>query len=241
MACHIMDPIFMSLKLKYPTKVQGSSSQFNTESPPLAEVVKYTFPAREKFMNLNMPQVDVTWWDGGLLPPRPEELPAGEVMGRDENGGCLLIGTKGKIMTGCYGKDPFLLPLDYDKNYKRPAPTMRRVADGHEMDWVRACKESPESRIETSSNFGYSGPMNEMVVMGVVAVRLQDLKRELEWDGEKMQFTNISDTDEIRVVKSDKFEIIDGHPNFDTQHDTMNAKQTADEYIKHHYREGWTM
>lgn len=240
MACHIMDPIFMALKLKYPTKVQGSSSQFNTESPPLAEVVTYTFPAREKFGKINMPEVKVTWWDGGLLPPRPEELPAGEIMGRDPNGGCLFIGTKGKIMTGCYGKDPFLLPLDYDKNYVRPAQQLRRV-DGHEMDWVRACKESPESRVETSSNFGYSGPLNEMVVMGVVAVRLQDLKRELEWDGENMRFTNISDTDEIKIVSSDKFEIIDGHPHFDTQHETMNAKAAAEEYIKHTYRQGWSL
>lgn len=239
MACHIMDPIFMSLKLKYPTKVQGSSSLFNTESPPLAETVTYKFPKRDKFQHVKMPEVKVTWWDGGLLPPRPDELPAGEIMGRDSNGGCLLIGSKGKIMTGCYGKDPFLLPLDYDKDYKRPPKQMRRV-DGHEMDWVRACKESPEYRVETSSNFGYSGPMNEMVVMGVVAVRLQDLKRELEWDGENMRFTNITDTDEIRVVKSDKFQIIDGHPHFDTQHDTMNAKQTAEEYIKHTYRAGWS-
>lgn len=118
---------------------------------------------------------------------------------------------------------------------------MRRITVGHEMDWVRACKESPESRIEASSHFGYSGPMNEMVVMGVVAVRLQDLKRELLWDGQKMQFTNISDNDEIRVVLSDKFEIIDGHPHFDTKHETINAKQAAEEYIRHTYREGWSL
>lgn len=241
MACHIMDPIFMSLKLKYPTKVQGSSSLFNTESPPLAEVVKYTFPAREKFRNLEMPEVTVTWWDGGLLPPRPAELPDGETMGRDSDGGVMLIGTKGKIMAGCYGRNPFLLPLDYDKDYKRPEPEMRRITTGHEMDWVRACKESPESRTEASSYFGYSGPMNEMVVMGVVAVRLQDLKRELLWDGEKMQFTNISDNDQIRVVQSDKFEIIDGHPHFDTKHETINAKQAAEEYIRHTYRAGWSL
>lgn len=241
MACHIMDPIFWALNLKYPTKVQGSSTQFNTESPPLAEVVKYVFPAREKFRGLEMPEVEVTWWDGGLLPPRPVELPDGEVMGRDPNGGCLFIGTKGKIMTGCYGRNPFLLPLDYDKNYKRPAPELRRVETSHEMDWVRACKQSPENRVEASSHFGYSGPMNEMVVMGVVAVRLQDLKRELLWDGENMRFTNIGDNDEIRVVSSDKFEIIDGHPHFDTRHETMNAKAAAEEYIKRTYRAGWTM
>lgn len=241
MACHIMDPIFMALKLKYPTKVQASSTLFNTESPPLAEVVQYVFPARRRFRKVNMPEVKVTWWDGGLLPPRPEELPAGETMGRDPNGGCLFIGTKGKIMTGCYGEKPFLLPLDLDKNYKRPAPVLRRVPTSHEMDWVRACKESPENRVEASSYFGYSGPMNEMVVMGVVAVRLQDLKRELLWDGENMRFTNIGDNDQIRVVQTDRFEIIDGHPHFDTRHQTMNAKAAAEEYIRRTYRAGWTM
>jgi predicted dehydrogenase len=241
MACHIMDAVFMALKLKYPTSVQGSSTMFNTESPPLAQVVKYVFPAREKFRGLEMPEVSVTWWDGGLLPPRPEELPDGETMGRDSDGGCLFIGTKGKIMTGCYGRNPFLLPLDLDKNYKRPAPELRRVTTSHEMDWVRACKESPENRVEASSYFGYSGPMNEMVVMGVVAVRLQDLKRELLWDGENMRFTNIGDDDQIRVVLSDKFEIIDGHPHFDTRHETMNAKAAAQEYIRRTYRAGWTM
>lgn len=241
MACHIMDPVFMALKLGYPTKVQGSSTLFNTESPPLAEVVKYTFPEREKFGNISMPEVEVTWWDGGLLPPRPEELPAGEVMGRDPNGGCLFIGTKGKLMTGCYGRNPFLLPLDMDKNYKRPEPSLRRVTLSHEMDWVRACKESPGSRVEASSCFDYSGPMNEMVVMGVVAVRLQDLKRELLWDGQNMRFTNISDQDEIRVVQSDKFEIIDGHPHFETKHETINARAAAEEYIRHTYRKGWTL
>ncbi|HNS47506.1 MAG TPA: gfo/Idh/MocA family oxidoreductase, partial [Bacteroidales bacterium] len=94
---------------------------------------------------------------------------------------------------------------------------------------------------EASSNFGYSGPMNEMVVMGVVAVRLQDLKRELMWDGQSMRFTNIGDNDEIRVVTSDKFQIIDGHPHFDTKHATINAKQAAEEYIKHTYKEGWSL
>ena len=241
MACHIMDPIFMSLKLKYPIAVQGSSSLFNTESPPLAETVTFRFPERAKFQHAKMPEVKVTWWDGGLLPPRPEELPAGQTMGRDSDGGCLLIGSKGKIMTGCYGKDPFLLPLDYGLSYKKPAEQMRRVVGGHEMDWVRACKESPENRVEASSYFEYAGPMNEMVVMGVVAVRLQDLKRELLWDGENMRFTNISDKDEINVVKSDKFEIIDGHPHFDTKHDKLNAKTTAEEYIKPTFRAGWSL
>lgn len=54
---HGPELFFMSLKLKYPTKVQGSSSLFNTESPPLAQTVTYTFPKREKFQKLKMPEV----------------------------------------------------------------------------------------------------------------------------------------------------------------------------------------
>ncbi|MGD2035207.1 MAG: Gfo/Idh/MocA family oxidoreductase [Bacteroidales bacterium] len=253
MACHIMDPVFKALNLKYPVKVQGSSTQLNTESPPVAEVATFVFPERESLPKVAMPEVKVKWWDGGLLPERPPELPEGDIMGRDPNGGCLFIGTKGKLMCGCYAMNPFLLPLSLDESYKRPAKTLRRIEPhyitegsfkintGHQLDWARACKESPENRVEASSNFNYSGPLNEMVVMGVVAVRLQDLKRELEWDGKNMKFLNISDSDEIRVVTSDKFDVIDGHPHFDTQHATINAKQAAEEYIKHTYREGWTM
>jgi len=78
-------------------------------------------------------------------------------------------------------------------------------------------------------------------VMGNLAVRLQDLKRKLLWDGENMRITNISDDDEIRVVTTDKFTVINGHPHFDTQYTTMKAKPAAEEYIKHTYREGWEL
>jgi hypothetical protein len=116
------------------------------------------------------------------------------------------------------------------------------IQDGpHEQDWIRACKESPEHRIEPMSNFNMAGPFNEMVVMGVLAVRLQSLNRELEWNGEEMRFTNISGSDTLRVVASDDFKIIDGHPHFNTSYVTLNAEEAVSEYIKHSYREGWTL
>jgi len=242
MACHIMDPVFKALRLEYPTKVQGSSTLVNTECAPTAEVVQYIFPERPKYKKVKMPEVKVTWWDGGLLPPRPDDHPVGEILGKDWNGGCMFIGTKGKVMCGTYGMNPFLLPESLDQSYTRPAPTLPRIELGHYMDWIRACKESPESRVEASSNFGYSGPMNEMVVMGVVAVRLQGLMRELHWDGKNMNFTNISDTDTIKIVTSDTFDVIDGHPHFETKYtDPINAKAFAEELIKHTYREGWIL
>ena len=56
----------------------------------------------------------MTWYDGGLLPPRPAELKDGQIMG-DHSGGVLFVGTKGKLMTGCYGRDPILLPEHFTR------------------------------------------------------------------------------------------------------------------------------
>ena len=108
------------------------------------------------------------------------------------------------------------------------------------MDWVRACKESKEDRTQPSSNFEYSAPLNEVVVMGNLAVRLQDLKRVLQWDGDNMRITNIDKEDEIRVVTTDKFEVVDGDPRFHTEYATINAKNAAEQYIRRTYREGWS-
>lgn len=82
------------------------------------------------------------------------------------------------------------------------------------MDWVRACKEDADDRTLSASVFSEAGPFNEMVVMGVLAVRLQGLNQELHWDGEKMRFTNIPADATIKTVIKDGFSIKDGHPTF---------------------------
>ncbi len=249
MACHIMDPVFWALDLKYPTSVGGSSTLSNLYSPPHAQMVEYTFPARSRKGNVNMPEVKVKWYDGGLLPTRPKELADGEMMG-DSNGGILFIGKKGKIMTGCYGSNATLLPKEKMKDFKKPTPTIPRIPGGngdiwstnaHEQDWIRACKENPKNRKEATSHFGFSGPFNEMVVMGVLAVRLQGLNRELQWDGERMEFTNITPNDTINVVSVDEFSVIDGDPKFNRKFEKMNAYEASKEWIKHTYENGFTL
>ena len=110
------------------------------------------------------------------------------------------------------------------------------------MDWVRACKQSPESRVKTASDFSEAGPFNEMVVMGVLAVRLQGLNKELEWDGPNMQFTNINADEKIKTVIRDGFKITNGDPSFDkTWTDPVGATEFADELIKHTYRKPWSL
>lgn len=238
MACHILDPVFKALKLKYPTAVQGSSTALNTESAPNAQMVHFEFPARPDEKLVNMPEVKVTWYDGGLLPERPAKMPDGFALG-DWNGGVMFIGSKDILVTDCYSSKPRLVSGRIPK-----APELLpRLAQGlnHQTDWVRACKESSVSRIHSSSDFSNAGPFNEMVVMGVLAVRLQDLKRKLLWDGQNMKFTNISDNDKISVITSNKFTVVDGDPKFDTKYASSNARKASEEYIKHTYREGWSL
>jgi hypothetical protein len=239
MACHILHPVFKSLKLQYPIKAQGSSTLLLTDCAPNAQIVKLTYPERiaPKGAKIKFPQVEVTWYDGGLQPPKPAGWPEGRDM-NDGGGGVLFHGTKDTLVCGCYGRNPWLL----SGRVPVVAKTERRVEGGkHEMDWVRACKESPESRVLSKSDFSEAGPFNEMVVMGVLAVRLQGLNKELEWNGEKMEFTNISDTDNVRLTISDNFTIIDGDPKFDRPDITLNAKEFAAGMVKHTYRKGWTL
>jgi len=237
MACHILHPVFVGLRLQYPNKVQASSTLLLTDCAPHAEMVRLTFPERKKFKKAKMPEVEVTWYDGGIQPLKPEGWPEGKDM-NNHGGGVLFHGTKDTLICGCYGRDPWLL------SGRKPTvkPSMRKVELSHEMDWVRACKESPESRVEGSSPFKEAGPFNEMVVMGVLAVRLQALNKELEWDGENMTFTNISANDRVKTVIEDGFVIHDGHPTFDKKWtDEMSAQEYAAELIRHTYRDGWSL
>jgi len=244
MACHVMDPIYQSLKLGYPDKIQGSSSLFNTESPPQSEKVEFRFPARDNLPKVALPEVNVYWYDGGLFPNRPDLLPDGTDFMQDGLGGCLFVGSKDSLICDCGGFNSRLL----SGRTPNVPQTLRRIPnatgyhDGyHEQDWIRACKESPANRMETTANFAYSGPFNEMVLLGVLAIRLQSLNKILNWDGKNMAFTNISKEEKLKIVTSNDFRVIDGHPHSEVKHQTFNALETSEEYIKHTYREGWKL
>ena len=239
MACHILHPVFVGLELDYPIHAQGSSTLLLQDCAPNAQSVKLTFPERKpsKKMKMKLPQVDVYWYDGGIKPMLPDGWPAGKNP-NDRGGGVIFYGTKDTLVCGCYGVNPWLISGRIPN-----APKFRRRIDvSHEMDWVRACKESPENRVPTASDFSEAGPFNEMVVMGVLAIRLQSLNKILDWDGEKMEFTNLNDNETISSVVKDGFEIHDGHPTFNkTWTDPVPAKEFAAELINHKYREPWKL
>ena len=184
MGCHIVDTPVWVLNLGHPTSIQASSTPLNDETAPLATMITYEFPARG-----NMPPVKMTWYDGGLMPPRPPELEEGRRMG-NEDGGVLLVGDKGTIMCGCYGMNPRLIPETEMKAYQQPPPSIPRSPGIHE-GWIEACKGGKPA----SSNFDVSGPLTEIVLLGNIAIRAVKNVR-LMWDGPNMQVTNVPEANE---------------------------------------------
>lgn len=242
MACHILHPVFKGLHLGYPTKVQGSSTLLLQDCAPQAQHVRLTFPARDNMPKVAMPEVEVHWYDGGMMPDRPAGFPDGKQLMGEGGGLCIFHGTKDTLICGCYGQNPWLLSGRVPNAPKVCRRVPNAMGGGHEQDWIRACKESAGSRLKTKSDFSEAGPFNEMVVMGVLAIRLQNLNKELLWDGPNMRFTNINDDETIKILIKDDFKIVDGDPKFNKiWTDPINAKQFASELIKHNYRDGWKL
>ncbi len=184
MGCHILDPSFWALKLGHPTSVQATTTHWEklveTETFPRASIVRYEFPARGK-----MPPVNLTWYDGRLMPPVPRDFAPGQNF---DSNGALLIGDKGTILHKSHGAGGLtLLPRSYAAEYKQPSKTLPRVTvkgNPHEQDWIRACKDGKPA----SAHFEYGGALTEMVLLGVLAMRVKD--RKLQWDGAAFKFTN---------------------------------------------------
>ncbi len=183
MGAHLIDQPFWALKLGHPTSVQASASKFTKDSYPVAEIVTYKFPARGK-----MGPAKMVWYDGGLMPTRPDlaYLEDGRLMG-DDGGGVLFIGSKGMIVCSTYGANPRILPEKLMQDYKRPAKTIPR-SPGIMEEWVAAIKAGKKSTTDIPA---YSDPLTEVMLLGNVALRFKDAKVALQWDPVKMEFPNL--------------------------------------------------
>ncbi len=226
MACHIMDPIYRILPIDYPSSAECSiANQYAPgmnqpanyiDSCPVASIIHLEYPRKDKKGTLK-----VSWYDGGLLPKRPDELAPEEEFG-NWDGGVLFIGTKGKLLADCYGANPRLLPLSKNDSAKAVKETIKRVPEGHYLQWVNACMAG-YGKGETSSNFEYAGPFTESILMGNLAIRsalYQDPsvsgwgknsftgRKKLLWDAKNMKITNFDE---------------------------------ANQFVKREYRDGWSL
>jgi predicted dehydrogenase len=179
MGCYSFDTIFRVLKLEAPTSVEASSSERYDETLPLASIVYFNFPARG-----DLPPVRLTWYDGGLLPPRPEGWPEGRPISGEEGEGLLFIGDKGTILCRFSGGNPTLIPEAAMKAYKQPPQTLPR-SPGNDREWLDACKGS---KTRPGANFEFSGVVTETLLLGNVALRTGE---RLIWDRANLKVVNV--------------------------------------------------
>jgi hypothetical protein len=182
MGAHLIDHSMWALNLGYPTSIETISTPFNHASYPSATMTFYDFPARTGPQG-NLPPVKLTWYDGGLLPPKPEEMGDEEL---DKGGGALLIGSKGKLLHETYGMNPRLLPKSLHDSFGEPAKKLPRIPNQqHELNWVAAA----QGKAEASCPFDYAARLTETMLLGVVALHAG---KKIEYDGANMRVTNNS-------------------------------------------------
>jgi predicted dehydrogenase len=190
MGCHIIDHPVWALNLGPPSAVEATATldgslladnKPNFETYPIASIINYEFPARG-----DLPAVRMTWYEGGLMPPTPAEMPSGA---RLPGNGVLYVGSKGKMYHSSHGGMPELLPRELHEAAKQVPRSMAR-SPGHYEEWIAACKGGPRAL----SNFDYSGPLTEIVLVGMLALRAPG--KRLEWDSANLKVTNAPELDQ---------------------------------------------
>ena len=180
MGSYSYDTIFRVLKLESPVSVEASSTDRYDETYPQASIIHYQFPARG-----DMPPVKFTWYDGGLKPPRPDELePDRPLKGTgDEDEGLLFIGDSGKILCGFNGRGPKLIPQSKMDAFQPPPKTLPR-SPGNEREWLDSCKGG---KVKPGGNFEFEGMVTETLLLGNVAVCTGE---RISWDRTNLRANN---------------------------------------------------
>jgi predicted dehydrogenase len=174
MGAHLMDFPVWALKLGLPTMIETEATPFNGVCYPNATTTYFEFPARQ-----GMPPVKLTWYDGGLMPPDPEEM-EGEQL--DPGGGVLYIGKKAKLLH--YTNGGRLIPNKKHNDYGPPKERLPRVPHGeHEMNWVNAIK----GRDQIATSFDYCAQLTEIMLLGIVSLRAGT---KIHYDAANMRVTN---------------------------------------------------
>ena len=180
--CHTLDTAVWALDLGLPEMIEASSTELSKETTPTAATYHYRFPQRGQ-----RPAVDLFWYDGGVMPPRPDCLEPGRDLPR--SGGSLIVGDEGALLSGSWSGSPRIIPEQKMKQYEQPAQTIPR-SQGHHRDWINACKGGPAA----SSNFEHGAHLTEIVLLGAVALQTG---KTIYWDGPNMRAANVPQAESL--------------------------------------------
>ena len=103
----------------------------------------------------------------------------------------MFIGDKGIIINnGGTSSPPLIFPESLRSTFNPPVPSIPR-SKGHHREWIDAIKGGPAAM----SNFEYGARLVEIVLLGVLSLRLGGKK--IYWDPDNMKAIGLPDADEI--------------------------------------------
>ncbi|MBW7991468.1 MAG: Gfo/Idh/MocA family oxidoreductase [Planctomycetes bacterium] len=178
--CHVVDPVFWALDLGAPStivaKVDNYDPKTQGDAYPKGDIITFEFPAK----GIRGP-ITLVWHSGTCKIPRAKELEPGR---KGIDTGAYVYGDDGVIMYGSHGAGGVrIIPEKAMKAYELPEKKIPRVKEHHD-DWLRAIREGRKA----GSDFSYGGPLTEIAMLGVVALKIPGMK--LHWDARAMKFTN---------------------------------------------------
>ena len=186
---HILDTAHEFLDLGLPEEISAVLDGHNPFIFPQASTLTFKFPARGP-----RPPVEVTWYDGVKnLPPLPKDFGQGVVTGD------VPPPTSGKLdATVPAGKEIYsadlifkggshsstleIIPKSKIKELAAKLPAVPTGSD-HFKNFLLACKGTEQCR----SSFAVAGPLSQVLVLGVMAQRLN---AKLLFDRATRQITN---------------------------------------------------
>jgi len=186
-ACHVVDPVFWALDLGAPKTIQAQVKDYDPKTQgdafPKGDIITFEFPAKG-----NRGPITLLWHSGTEKIPQAKEL---EPDRKPVDTGAYVYGDKGVIMYGSHGAGGVrIIPETAMKAYKRPEQKIPRVKEHHD-DWLRAIREGRKA----GSDFSYGGPLTEIAMLGVIALKMPGTK--LEWDAQAVKFTNCDEANQF--------------------------------------------
>jgi predicted dehydrogenase len=181
MGCHILDPVFGSLTLGAPLWVRSDGAPPGEHSWGIDNAIHYRFPATPY---TEPDGVAVSWYDGERRPGQDVEALVGSRALPSQ--GSVFIGSKGTMLLP-HVAYPELYPIAQFRDFVIP----HAESENHYHQFVDAVL----GKGKASTEFDYSGPLTEAVLMGPVSTHFPHTT--LEWNGDKLKFKNSPEANQL--------------------------------------------
>ena len=139
-----------------------------------------------------MPPVKLHWYDGGLLPERPDEL---EPERKLPESGTIFVGDKGKMMCETYSESPRLIPESAMTAFTRPPKTLPRVPGRPRRTREELARRDPARTARRSRTSTTPGRSPSRCCSATS--RCASPAQRLMWDGPNMKITNMPEANQF--------------------------------------------